>query len=92
MTLGQQVLYEVVHDSMGAPLGAVRFTDAGLIREWARFTQYLATLGMPVGAYLRRMAGSGRAAGTGGPEQDPTMLARVLDGLRDMETSGDDHG
>lgn len=85
--LGNECLYEIVSDSSGTPLGAVRFTNPGLIRLWGRFVEHYAKLGTPIGPYLRCIArndSADRAADTDeSPESPPpAVMERVLEGLR----------
>jgi hypothetical protein len=54
VVLGGRTLYEVRHTEAGAPCGAVRFTDAGLVERWVRFIQQLYVSGEDVIAYVER--------------------------------------
>jgi hypothetical protein len=54
VVVGDEVLYEVIYTETGVPDGAVRFTDAQLIRNWQRFMKHLYADGEDVVSYVDR--------------------------------------
>jgi len=54
IVLGDRVLYEIVYSETGVLLGAIRFTDAEVIRHWAHFIEDLYGSGEDAISYFDR--------------------------------------